>query len=346
MRHLLYILHSGQLYGTERMALATLNQLTRHGIPVLFAPAGPVHQEAKRQGIQSHIFYNKWSLARVFWPYLSEKDNVLFTTAVTQSLLALLLSKLRGIDLPQLHIVHGGTDERLSYARKHWLQHLGLPLVAVSDFVRERLLAHHCSEQGVKVIENFLIGHLPQRAPFQRSGIAHVALVSRIDPIKEVGVAIAAWRLPGSLGMPRLLVMGTGWQSQALIDLSVLNERVSWFGFVQYPAEIVAECDLYVHTCPCEPFGLAILEAMAIGLPVLVPDQGGAASLVEDGVTGFHFRASDPYDLQRQVLRINELSPAKLNAVVAAARQQLSERFSAQARISDYARLLNLSESI
>nr|WP_314899832.1 glycosyltransferase family 4 protein [uncultured Deefgea sp.] len=346
MRHLLYILHSGQLYGTERMAMATLKQLTNSGIPVLFAPDGPVHQEAKRQGIQSHVFHNKWSLVRVLWPYLSEKGNVLFTTAVTQSLIALLLSKLRGIDLPQLHIVHGGTDERLSYARKHWLQHLGLPLVAVSEFVRERLLAHHCSAQGVNVIENFLIGNLPQRTPFQHPGIRHVALVSRIDPIKEVGVAIEAWRLPGSLNMPHLLVMGTGWQSQELVGLSALNERIHWFGFVKCPAEIMTECDLYVHTCPCEPFGLAILEAMAIGLPVLVPDQGGAASLVEDGVTGFHFRASDPHDLQRQIRRINALPCATLNAIVAAARQQLTERFSAEARIGDYARLLNLSESV
>jgi glycosyltransferase involved in cell wall biosynthesis len=345
MRHLLYILHSGQLYGTERMAMATLKQLAKSGIPVLFAPDGPVHDEAKRQRIQSHTFHSMWSLARVLWPYISEKGNVLFTTAVAQSILALLLSKLRGIELPQLHIVHGGTDERLSYGRKHWLQHLGLPLVAVSEFVRERLLAHHCSAQGVKVIENFLIGKLPERPIFQQMGIRAAVLVSRIDPIKEVGVAIDAWRLTSSLDMPRLLVMGTGWQSQELIEISSSNERVRWFGFVKYPAEIMVECDLYIHTCPCEPFGLAILEAMAIGLPVLVPDQGGAASLVEDGVTGFHFRASDPDDLQRQVLRINALPPATLNAIVAAARQQLSERFSAEARIGDYARLLNLSES-
>ena len=43
-------------------------------------------------------------------------------------------------------------------------------------------------------------------------------------------------------------------------------------------AAAIADADLLVHLCPVEPFGLAILEAMAAAVPVLVPNSGGAVS--------------------------------------------------------------------
>ena len=44
----------------------------------------------------------------------------------------------------------------------------------------------------------------------------------------------------------------------------------------------MAEADLLVHTCPAEPFGLVILEAMAVNLPVLVTDAAGWSAIVQD----------------------------------------------------------------
>src|SRR5262249_1687392 len=40
-------------------------------------------------------------------------------------------------------------------------------------------------------------------------------------------------------------------------------------------ADWLTDADLFVHPNPCEPFGIAPLEAMAAGLPVVVPDRGG-----------------------------------------------------------------------
>ena len=43
-------------------------------------------------------------------------------------------------------------------------------------------------------------------------------------------------------------------------------------------AALLAACDIFVHPNPCEPFGIAPLEAMAAGLPVVAPDRGGILS--------------------------------------------------------------------
>lgn len=58
-------------------------------------------------------------------------------------------------------------------------------------------------------------------------------------------------------------------------------------------ARHLASADALVHGCPFETFGLSIAEAMSTGLPVVVPDEGGAAEMHEEGA-GETYRALDP----------------------------------------------------
>ena len=48
-------------------------------------------------------------------------------------------------------------------------------------------------------------------------------------------------------------------------------------------AAALASADVLVHGCPYETFGFAVAEAMSVGLPVVVPDAGGANELADDG---------------------------------------------------------------
>jgi len=47
-------------------------------------------------------------------------------------------------------------------------------------------------------------------------------------------------------------------------------------------ADLVANADIFVHPNPREPFGIAPLEAMASGVPVVLPDRGGVISYAND----------------------------------------------------------------
>jgi glycosyltransferase involved in cell wall biosynthesis len=59
---------------------------------------------------------------------------------------------------------------------------------------------------------------------------------------------------------------------------------------------------LFVHPCMWfEALGRAILEAMAMEIPVVVPDVGGPSWSVVDGVTGLHYRHRDAGDLARRM---------------------------------------------
>ncbi|MCX7066287.1 MAG: glycosyltransferase family 4 protein [Methylococcales bacterium] len=342
---LLYLLHSGNLYGTERMALVTLEGLSDQLEPVLFAPSGAVHDEARRLGIESHEFKSSLDLFKQIPAFLRETDTIaVCATGVSHSLMFLVWNCFFRVKNVHLHLVHGGTDERLSYGRKKRLNNLPVLLVAVSNYVRQRLLEHNVRPQQIKVLENFLpdtqIANAPQRPPFQADGIRKILVISRIDPIKRIDVLLDALDIAPSLSSLEIRILGTGW------DFDTLKERakrdhpnVTFVGFTNQVEQELVSSDLLLHLCPTEPFGLAILEAMAAHVPILLPNEGGAASLIEDGVSGLYFQANDAQDLVRQLSYLQSAKAEELKKLADNAHQRLLQHYSSRVRLNDYREL-------
>ncbi|QXP83975.1 glycosyltransferase family 4 protein [Methylococcus sp. Mc7] len=340
----LYVLHSGNLYGTERMALATLDGLRDRLEPVLFAPPGPALGEAERLEIQAVEFRGARDLAIKLRPWIARHRRLAFAaTGVSHSMIFLAWNLLYGRRNVHIHLVHGGTDERESYGRKRLLNGRGIRFVAVSEFVRDRLLAHGVAEASIDVCENFLpdrqIADVPRRPAF-REGVRNVVVVSRVDPIKRIDLLLDCLDRHPVLKSLNFRICGTGWDLEALRARAEKDHpNVVFEGFSDRIPQILAGSDLLLHLCPCEPFGLAILEAMAAGVPVLVPDAGGAASLIEPGISGFQFRAGDAGDLGTVLEEVASLPPASLDRIAAAADARLRERYSSKAGLERYARL-------
>ena len=341
-----YLLHSGQMFGTERMALATLQALAPAFRGVVVAPSGPVHVAAREAGLQAHVADGALQQALVLARLLArERDAAIMATSVAQSAVAATLQRLLGGRGAHLHVVHGGATERLSYGRKRLLQHWPVRFVAVSSFVRERLLAHGVDASRVEVVHNFLEGRsLPARGPFLLDGVRRVVMLSRLDGIKRVGLLFDALDRFPALREMRFDVYGSGEQADELARRAAAHPNVTLHGFIDDAARRLRHADLLLHTCPEEPFGLALLEAFAAGVPVLAPRSGGAAEIVEDGVTGFLFPPNDAVHLGRHLLALARMPASRLNGVASRARHSLHEDFSAQRLAGRYAAILSPGE--
>ncbi len=343
---LVYALHSGNLYGTERMALATMEGIKDRFEATLFAPPGPALDEAARLGFQTRSFTGSLEFAWKLRPFLSNDVDLAFVaTGVLHSLACIAWNKLYRRRITHLHVVHGGADEFLSYGRKRKLNGTGVIFVAVSDFVRQRLIANGVSASQIVVVENFLpdarVAAFADRAPFDESGVKRLVVVSRIDPIKRVDLLLDALDGFPQLTKLPIRILGTGWELDALrARAAARNPNATFAGFTSDIDGELKTADLLVHLCPEEPFGLAILEAMAAGIPVLVPDSGGAGSLVEEGVSGFRFKANSVESLASRLIELAGAPAYLLNRAVEGGRRALSGRFSAKARTEDYRRLL------
>ena len=256
-RAVLYVLHSGALFGTERMAIATLRALGPDCDSLLLAPPGAALAFARAAGLRAAAFGGVPGLcARMAGFMRGRREVALLATGVSQSLAGIAVAAATGTRLRHLHLVHGGTDERLSYGRKKWLRAFCVDFVAVSDFVRGRLTAHGVPGSRIEVIENFLsAGERPRRAPFA-APVARAVVVSRLDPIKRVDVLLDALGSDARLrGLP-VDVLGTGWQAARLrSEAEVGGLAVSFQGFCEDVPGWLARSDLLVHTCPEEPFG-------------------------------------------------------------------------------------------
>jgi len=117
----------------------------------------------------------------------------------------------------------------------------------------------------------------------------------------------------------RLLRLAAEMGCKAALDMT---------GWVEDPRPLLAQLQVSVvpSTSP-EPFGLVILESMALGVPVVASRHGGPVDIIDDGHDGLFHAPGDAEGLATQVLLL--LGEPDLAArVSAAARRTVTERFS------------------
>jgi alpha-1,6-mannosyltransferase len=121
-----------------------------------------------------------------------------------------------------------------------------------------------------------------------------------------------------------LMLLGTGPESKKIEARIAGNPHIKMFRPVyQRPelARIMASCDALIHGSEAEPFGLVPSEAMASGLPLIVPNSGGCAE-VADPLTSETYAPRDAISAAAAISRLFAREPAILRkaAIVAAGR--------------------------
>ncbi|GAA3854277.1 glycosyltransferase family 1 protein [Tessaracoccus defluvii] len=122
-------------------------------------------------------------------------------------------------------------------------------------------------------------------------GVLKLCYVGRLSHEKSPQLAVAtAVELHRRGHRIRLDLYGTG-PDQAMLADAAGDAPVVFHGFVAGRDEVAARlaaADLSLSVCPAETFGLAVLEALACGTPVVTANRGGAHELVDatSGVSG------------------------------------------------------------
>jgi glycosyltransferase involved in cell wall biosynthesis len=166
-----------------------------------------------------------------------------------------------------------------------------------------------------------------------------VGFIARLDPWKGLDVFLRMARIV-TLSAPdtRFLVIGDAppgferhrEEMRALADRLGLGARVQFVGWrYRFDAipEVMAALTLLCHTpIQPEPFGLVVIEAMAVGCPVVAPQAGGPAEIIADGETGLLAPMGDAGAFAERVLQLLT-DPGRRTAIAAAARRQVADRF-------------------
>ncbi|MBI3495236.1 glycosyltransferase [Candidatus Berkelbacteria bacterium] len=131
-------------------------------------------------------------------------------------------------------------------------------------------------------------------------------LAGRIVPYKRYDIVLEAF---AKLGLP-LVIAGSGWGER---QLQVKNEKlkvtnIKFLGRVSDKelAKLYRECQAYMFPA-LEDFGIAPLEAMASGRPVIAYGKGGITETVVDGKTGLFFGEQTPEAVIEVVKRFERI---------------------------------------
>ena len=115
--------------------------------------------------------------------------------------------------------------------------------------------------------------------------------------------------------------------SSPYVELNIAH-RVRFLGYLPEVREVLGRMQLLVMpTMHFESFGIAAVEAMAMGLPVVASRVGGLAEIVEDGRTGFLVKPGDAVELAGAVRRLMD-SPDMRARMGQAGRCRAVEHFS------------------
>ena len=348
-RHpLLYILHSSSLHGTERVALDTVRGLADEFEPILFGPPGPAMEEAEKLGFEARRFRGAKGFAKSLRPVLAQHKSLTFVaTGVMHSAVCLMLNLLYRRRIVHYHIVHGGASDRDSYERKKLLNHTGVRFITVSEWTKQKLISYGTRADLIEVVPNSIpadrIAAFPRRPAFDRPGVRKAIIVCRLDPMKRVEVLLDALdRGPKELADISFTIFGIGSETDKLKQCAAATHpNVHFPGYSGDVPNQMAHADLLVHTCPVEPFGLVILEAMAANLPVLVADAAGPGAIVQDGVNGFKFRPDDADHLAKRLTELREAPPDLFNNATAAGRLTVEDTYSSGKMIERYRKLFS-----
>ena len=177
-------------------------------------------------------------------------------------------------------------------------------IIAISDAVRRFNVEEVGLPEGKIEVIHYGLDALPE--PWGENpdlpipeGSPLLLCVARLAPQKGVDTAIRA--LP-SMPDATLLVLGEGPERARLEELARelgVFDRVLMPGRVGDIAALYRRCDLVVHPARWEGFGLAMLEGMLAGRPIVAAHAGSAPELVADGMTGLLFPPDDAEALAR-----------------------------------------------
>jgi N-acetyl-alpha-D-glucosaminyl L-malate synthase BshA len=203
--------------------------------------------------------------------------------------------------LPVITTLHGtditlvGQESSFYAITKFSIEQSNL-VTAVSSYLRdETLRAFGCNTCDIRVIPNFVNLHeyrpaengcRDRLAEPDRKILTHVSNFREVKRVKDVIRVFARVRR----AMPATLIMiGDGPEREEAEhearELQVA-EDVRFLGRLDTVAPLLQASDLFLLPSQTESFGLAALEAMACGSPVVATRAGGLPEVVDDGVNG------------------------------------------------------------
>lgn len=227
--------------------------------------------------------------------------------------------ELEGINIPVITTLHG-TDITLVGKDKTYAPVVAFSInqsdaiTAVSQNLKDETFRTFKIEKPIDVIHNFVDVQRFKRKPIDAfrkviapNGERILIHASNFRRVKRVQDIVKIFHHVTQEIPSKLLFVGDGPERTTAEQLSRqlgVCDDIRFVGKQEQMEDILAIGDLFLLTSEYESFGLAALEAMAAGVPVVSTNAGGLSEIMIQGVTGYMANVGDVETMSNQALEI------------------------------------------
>lgn len=281
------------------------------------------------------------------------KINVIQAHLLGVSLYCSFVSLFTGI--PLISTIHGYVDvpKRKSILKFRFISMFAKRIVFVSEHLRAYFLeTTGINKRKTEIIYNGINRQMYLESPRDdlrtEFGLSNddvlVGSVGNITPPKGYDILLTAASIVcKSNPHTRFLIAGEkrGLLYKDLEDLCRdlrLNDNVFFVGYRTRIASFLKGLDIFVLPSITEGFSLSTVEAMVVGLPVIVTKSGGPEEIIDDPNDGLIVDANDPNALAEKILLLLDNFVLK-KRISSAARKSFQNKFTVEQMVNKYERL-------
>lgn len=260
------------------------------------------------------------SLLKFLWLFIIQRPDVIHCNTPKGSLLGLITGYLTRVPV-RIYYLHGLRYEGATGKKRQLLVVLeklncfcATHIIAVSHGIKQKVqdeltskkvsVIHHGSANGMPV-EEFLIENYDDYAIRESYGITKqdfvFGFVGRLVADKGINELVHAFNMLEQKNI-KLIMVGRYEPeldplSQETLDIIQTNPNIIEVGFQKDVKKFLAIMDLFVSPSYREGFGLSVLEANLMKVPVLVTSITGYSEIVQEGKNGFFVNPKDTMEL-------------------------------------------------
>lgn len=239
-------------------------------------------------------------------------------------------------------------------------------ILAVSEAVRNDVLATNHSADPAKVItvyngidaRKFNPAYDPMTARAKlgvpRENRIFIGMVGRLKPVKAHDLLLQAFdRIADSFKNVDILLAGEGPLENSLRQMAMSMkrmDRIHFLGFQKDVPRVLRAMDIFVLPSRSEGHPLALLEAMAAGLPVIASDVGGIPETLSGMPVDCLFPPGNIEELARKLTALLSLTAAERSAIGRQMQARVEEKFTVEKMVAavayEYASAVPQKQSI
>ena len=289
-----------------------------------------------------------WHLVRHIVATARATHADVICTHFTRPLVAGFFASLR-MGLPLIHNEHSSTHYRTGLG--HRLAQLCLPfadtVICNSHYTASTIAnAYRIAPERLQVLHNPVEERQLTQAREQvrgqlklGAGDLVIGHVGGMIATRDQGTLLKAFReIQTQHPNAHLVLIGDGPLRGELVSLAGqlgISAAVHFIGYTAQVGDYLGAMDIYVNTTLDEGFGIAVVEAMLAGLPVVLANAGAHPELITDGVHGVFYPGGDDRRLAQKILELLD-QPDKRRRLGDAARETARARFAPGHYVSGY----------